>query len=197
MGRTFKTAGLLLPLHLAPHPVALALACGAPPPPLAPHAGGAPASWPPCGTAVPIHWLMPGDDPALVALALVDNLTAASGGSAPGALSTAAQQPAPGGGTGPEACALAGQRLQEVAGWEVVARSVAALPGLCAGGHAAKAVLAAAGSLAALARASGEQLLAACGGDAPAARSLQAFFHGTACAQGWHCGTARGGSEAE
>jgi hypothetical protein len=158
MARTFKTAALLLPLHLAAHPVALALACGEAP--LAPPSAAAVAAHgaSPC-RGVPIHWLGPGDDPALAALALVDALTTAGGG-----------------GSGAPA-AFAAQRLGEVATWDVAARGAGALPGLAPFGvEGAAALLAGAGSLAALAGASEGQLHALCGGDGALARQLLAFF---------------------
>jgi hypothetical protein len=151
MTSTFKTAALLLPLHLAPHPAALALAARADP-------------------HTPVHWMLPGDDPALSALALVESLTSGNPAAPPhhhnnGSSSDAAS------------AEVAAQRLEEVAGWEAVAASAAALPGLRRCGEAAHAeLIAAAGGVQGLAAAGAGQLLQWCGGDRQLAGGLAEFF---------------------
>lgn len=112
------------------------------------------------GAGVPVHWMLPGDDPALAGLALAGSLAGVHGGAF--------------GGPG----ALAAQRLGEVAGWDVVRASAAALPALAAvyGAGAPGALLVAGGSLAGLARAGAADMAAWCGGDEVLAARLLDFF---------------------
>ena len=159
MAATFKTCALLLPAHLSGSAAALDLACGS-------HGAA----------AIPIHWLLPGDEPAAAAAALADSLLSAADAAA--------------------GAAIAAQREAEAAEAAVVGGgggggTAAALPAAITAKYGANAplqLLAAAGSVAALAGAStaageasgnnggAERLLAWCGGDGEVAAELCRFF---------------------
>lgn len=131
---------------------------------------------------VPIHWLLPNDDAASSAVALVDSLSSpdapAAGAGGAGGGAAGAGQAAEGGAA---AAAVAAQQLADATCWEVLSAAVGALPGLGAlQDVAGAALLAGAGSLAALAVAGPGELLKLCGSDEQLAGKLWEFFGGGA-----------------
>lgn len=146
MGSTFQTRALLLPAHLSGCAAALALTCGgiasvcSTPGASGGGGGGGRSAEASLGPPrVPVHWLLPGDDPGLAALALAEALSQLAAA------------------TSDSATAIETQRLAEICAPGQLQGAATMLPGLAGAWDPTvpHALRAASGSLAGLVAATG------------------------------------------